>query len=51
MAKREVIDVPALGSHGDNPIPALVRVGDMVFSGGISGRNGESGDVPEDAAD
>lgn len=50
MAKREVIDVPALGKHGDNPIPALVRIGNMVFSGGIAGRDPETGDVPEDAA-
>ena len=34
-------------SHGNNPIPAGTRVGNMVFSGGIMGTDPATGKVPE----
>lgn len=42
MGKRKVIEVPGM-SHGANPIPAGVRVGNMVFSGGIMGQDPDNG--------
>ena len=44
---RESILVPGLG-HGSNPIPSATRVGNLVFSGGISGVDVSTGTIPED---
>ena len=51
MAKREVIEVPGLRKHGDNPIANLVRVGNMVFSAAIGGSDPETQEVPESPAE
>lgn len=45
MAKRTVIEMPGL-SHGA-PIPNGVKIGNVVFSSAISGKNAETGKVPE----
>lgn len=42
MGKRQVIEVPGI-THGANPIPAAVRIGNMLFSGGISGQDPDNG--------
>lgn len=44
MARRESFDVAGYG-HGANPIPAVSRIGDLVVSGGISGRSLRSGQL------
>ena len=45
MAKRTVIEIPGL-AHGV-PIPNGAKIGNMVFSSAISGKNAETGKVPE----
>lgn len=50
MAKRQVIEVPGLALHGDQPIPAGVKIGNMVFSGGISGQDPATQTIPDDPA-
>lgn len=47
--KRQSLKVPGI-SHGANPIPSGVRIGNMVFSGGISGQDPETGQIPADDA-
>src|SRR5438067_10332211 len=42
MRKRRVLEVPGI-SHGANPIPAGVRIGNLVFSGGIAGQDADNG--------
>lgn len=44
-SKREVVDIPGL-SHGA-PIPVGAKIGNMVFSSAISGRDPETGKLPE----
>lgn len=46
MAKREVLHIK--GSKHDNPIPAAVKVGNMVYTSAIIGSDPETGVVPED---
>jgi len=46
MARREVIEVPGLGHS--NPIPLAVKIGSMIFSGGISGQDPATGKAPSD---
>jgi len=46
MARREVIEIPGLGHS--NPIPLAVKIGSMVFSGGISGQDPATGKVPSE---
>jgi 2-iminobutanoate/2-iminopropanoate deaminase len=46
MARREVIEIPGLGHS--NPIPLAVKIGSMVFSGGIMGQDPATGKVPSD---
>ncbi len=36
MSKRRSIEVEGFG-HGDTPIPAASRIGNMIASGGIAG--------------
>jgi len=45
MAKRTVIEMPGL-SHGV-PIPNGAKIGNIVFSSAFSGKNPETGKVPE----
>jgi 2-iminobutanoate/2-iminopropanoate deaminase len=45
MAKRTVIEMPGL-AHGV-PIPNGAKIGNVVFSSAISGKNAETGKVPE----
>lgn len=44
------LEVPGL-SHGAAPIPMGARVGNMLFSSGISGREPGTGRLPETAAE
>lgn len=46
---RSSIHVPGLG-HGAQPIPAASVVGNLLVSGGISGKDPATGAVPEDPA-
>jgi 2-iminobutanoate/2-iminopropanoate deaminase len=51
MSNRQVIHVPGAGHKA--PIPAAVRIGSMLFSSAIGGRDPETGqysDRPEDQA-
>jgi 2-iminobutanoate/2-iminopropanoate deaminase len=43
--KRQSLKVPGI-SHGANPIPSGVRLGNMVFSGGISGQDPATNTIP-----
>lgn len=43
------IDLPGL-SHAKTPIPLGARVGGMIFSSGISGKDPATGALPADAA-
>jgi 2-iminobutanoate/2-iminopropanoate deaminase len=49
MAKRQVIEIPGLEVHGANPIPLAVKVGNMVYTGSITGRDPSNNVVPDDA--
>ncbi|MHB8574815.1 MAG: RidA family protein [Dehalococcoidia bacterium] len=49
MAKRQVLKVPGLG-HGNQPIPYGVKIGNMVFSGGISGQDPATGAISPEPA-
>lgn len=46
MAKRTVINIPGM-AHGA-PIPMGAKVGNIVYSSGISGRDTEKNILPED---
>ena len=48
MAKRTVLKVPGLPAH-QNPIPQGVKIGNMVFSGSVSGADATTGELPSDA--
>lgn len=48
MGRRQVIDVPGMGHRA--PISLAVRIDNMVYSSGISGRDTENDAMPEDAA-
>jgi 2-iminobutanoate/2-iminopropanoate deaminase len=43
--KRQTLHVPGI-SHGANPIPSGVRIGNVVFSGGISGQDPATNSIP-----
>jgi 2-iminobutanoate/2-iminopropanoate deaminase len=45
MAKRVSIDIPGL-AHGA-PIPMGARIGNMVYSSGISGRDPQTNELPD----
>ena len=45
-SRRKAIYVEGL-SHGDNPIPAASRIGNTVYSGGVSGFDRASQAMPE----
>ncbi len=46
MGRRKSYEVEGY-SHGKNPIPAVSRVGDIIASGGISGRDLTTGALAE----
>jgi 2-iminobutanoate/2-iminopropanoate deaminase len=46
MAKRTVVEIPGL-SHGV-PIPNGAKIGNMIFSSAISGKNTETGKLSQD---
>ncbi|MBV8084837.1 MAG: RidA family protein [Chloroflexi bacterium] len=48
MPRRQVIKVPGMG-HGANPIPVAVKMGSVIYTGGISPSNPETGTTSEDA--
>jgi 2-iminobutanoate/2-iminopropanoate deaminase len=43
--KRQSLKVPGI-THGPNPIPSGVRIGGMLFSGGISGQDPTTNTIP-----
>lgn len=45
-SRREVVEIPGL-SHGA-PIPMGAKIGGMVFSSAILGRDPETGELPDD---
>jgi enamine deaminase RidA (YjgF/YER057c/UK114 family) len=47
MSNRKSIEVEGF-KHGNNPIPAASRVGNVVMTGGTSGQDPVTGKVPED---
>lgn len=49
MGKRQVIHLEGLEHKA--PIPAAVRIGDMLFSSAIGGRDPETGRYPDDPAE
>lgn len=48
MGKRQVIHLE--GAEHKAPIPAAVRIGNMLFSSAIGGRDPETGEYPDDPA-
>jgi enamine deaminase RidA (YjgF/YER057c/UK114 family) len=50
MPRRQVIKVPGMG-HGANPIPVAVKMGNSIYTGGISPSNPDTGKMSEDAGE
>jgi 2-iminobutanoate/2-iminopropanoate deaminase len=48
VTRRQVVEVEGLG-HGAQPIPLAVRMGPLLTTGGISGVDRASGEIPADA--
>ena len=46
MAKREAIDIPGVAHNA--PIPNGVKIGNMVFSSAISGRDAKKNELPKE---
>ena len=46
MAKRQVIEIPGLSHQA--PIPMGARIGNIVFSSAISGRDPETNELPKE---
>ena len=46
MAKRKVIEIPGLAHQA--PIPMGARIGNIVFSSAISGRDAETDELPKE---
>ena len=46
MPWRESIEIPPL-SHGSTPIPMASKVGNMLFTSGIYGRDPDTNELPE----
>ncbi len=46
MGKRRSIEIPGL--QHDNPIPSASQIGPFLFSGGIFGKDPQSGQTPAD---
>ncbi|WP_227937899.1 RidA family protein [Alkalihalobacillus deserti] len=47
MAKREVIEIPGV-SHGTAPIPMGAKIGSMVYSSAIMGKDSRTDQLPEE---
>ena len=47
MGDRRSIEIEGFG-HGAQPIPAASRVGPLIMTGGVYGRDPESGKIPDD---
>ncbi len=47
MARRKSIEIPGL-SHGNNPIPQASLVSNLLISGGISGQEPGTSQLPQD---
>ena len=47
MSKRSSIEIPGFGHS--NPIPGASRIGNLVMSSVINGRDPETGKLPDDA--
>jgi 2-iminobutanoate/2-iminopropanoate deaminase len=47
MARRKSIEIPGL-SHGNNPIPQAALVDNLLISGGISGQEPGTAQLPQD---
>lgn len=50
MTLKRSIEVPGV-SHGDTPIPMGARVGNMIFSSGIHGKDPTTNKLPTEAAE
>ncbi|MDP3173423.1 MAG: RidA family protein [Phenylobacterium sp.] len=50
MARRRSINIKGF-SHGTNPTPAASRVGNILFTGGISGQDTTTGLMPDDVSE
>ncbi|MCY4581901.1 MAG: RidA family protein [Chloroflexi bacterium] len=48
MGRRQVIDLPGMGHRA--PISLGVRIDNVLYTSGISGRDSEKDEMPEDAA-
>lgn len=48
MGRRQVIDLPGMGHRA--PISLAVKIDNILYSSGISGRDSEKDEMPEDAA-
>ena len=48
MGRRQVIDLSGMGHRA--PISLAVRIDNILYSSGISGRDAEKGEMPEDAS-
>lgn len=47
MTRRRAIDIEGF-KHGDQPIPAACRVGNLIVSGGVHGLDPATGKIAED---
>jgi 2-iminobutanoate/2-iminopropanoate deaminase len=47
VSRRRIYEIPGV-NHGSAPIPMAARVGNLFQSSGISGRNPENNELPED---
>lgn len=47
MARREIIEGPEIPEH-NQPFPAAVKIGNMVFSAAVGGEDPETHEMPED---
>ena len=50
MPKRQVLNIPGLG-HGTNPIPFGVKIGGVLYTGSIDGRDPATGQASADHAE
>lgn len=50
MTLKRSIEVPGV-THGDTPIPMGARVGNMIFSSGIAGKDPATNKLPTEGAD
>lgn len=48
MAKREVIEIPGV-THGKAPIPMGAKIGSIIYSSAIMGKDPETDQLPSDS--